>query len=88
MKKSDQITINYPLCKYIKKNSFRIVLERLFIDKITKNAYTKGPTKRQCIRIKQAFIKNYHDIDGNYNLVPSPEIEVVTWTIKKESKKK
>ena len=82
------MTINYPLCNYKKKKSFRIVLERLFIDKITKNAYIKGPTKRQCIRIKQAFIKNYHDIDVNYNLVPSPETEVVTWTIEKESKKK
>ena len=76
------------MCKYIKKTVSELFLNGCLLIKITKNAYIKGPTKRQCIRIKQAFIKNYHDIDGNYNLVPSPEIEVVTWTIKKESEKK
>ena len=40
--------------------------------------------------MKQAFIKNYNDdnIDDHYNFVPSPEIEVETWTPKKKLKRK
>ena len=69
-KRLDQIKINLPLCKYIKENNtLRIALQRKFIDKLTKNAYIKGPTKRQCITIKEAFLKNYDDIDDNYNSV-------------------
>ena len=83
----DQIKINFR-CYIKEKNTFRISLERQFIDKITKNAYIKGPTKRQCASIKQAFIQNYDDIDDNYNSVPSPEFEVETWTLQKEIKKK
>ena len=59
LKKLDQNMINFTLCKYIKENNiFRIALQRQFIDKLTKNAYIKGPTKQQCTTIKQAFIKN------------------------------
>ena len=40
--------------------------------------------------MKQAIIKNYNDdnIDDHYNFVPSPEIEVETWTPKKKLKRK
>ena len=48
----------------------------------------KVPAKRQCSTIKQTFFKNYDDTDNNYNSAPSPEIEVETWTSKKETKKK
>ena len=89
LKKFDQNKINLPLCKHIKEsNNFRIVRKRQFIDKLTKNAYIKGSTKRQCATIKQAFVKNCDDIDDKHNSVPSPEIEVETWTPKKEIKKK
>ena len=80
--------MNLPLCKYIKENNnFRIALRRPLIDKPTKNAYIKGPTKRQCAAIKQPSIKNYDDTDDKYNSVSSPEIEAETWTPKKEIKK-
>ena len=64
----------------------RNALQQHFINKHIKNAYIKGPTKRQCTSIKQAFIKNYHDIDDNYKSVPSPEIEVKKRTPKKKLK--
>ena len=77
------------MCKCIKENNnFRIAFQRQFIDKLTKNAYIKGPTKRQCTTIKQTLITNYYHIDENYNSVPWPEIEVETWIPKKEIKKK
>ena len=86
-KKLDQNKINLPLCKYIKiNNSFHIALQRHFKNKLTKNTFIRGPIKRQCTTIKQTFIKNYDDIDDNYNLVPSPEIEVNMWTPKKKLK--
>ena len=47
LKKLDQSKINLPLCKYNKENNnIHTALQRQFIDKLTKNAYTKGPTKR------------------------------------------
>ena len=71
LKKLDQNKRDLPLCKYIKENNnFRIALQRQFIDKLVKNAYIKGATKRQSTTIKQTFIKNYNDIDDKYNLVP------------------
>ena len=76
------------MCKYIKENNnFHIALQRQFIDKLTKNAYKKGSTKRQGTTIKQAFIKNYDDTDDKFYLVSSPEIETETWTPKNEIKK-
>ena len=69
-------------------NSFHIALQLQFIHKLTKNAYIKAPTKTQCTTTKQAFVKNYDDIDDKHNSVPSPEIEVETQTAKKETKKK
>ena len=59
-------------------NSFHIALQLQFIHKLTKNAYIKAPTKTQCTTTKQAFVKNYDDIDDKHNSVPSPEIEVET----------
>ena len=44
--------------------------------------------QRQFTTIKQAFIKNYDDIDDNYNSLPSLQTEVETWTSKKKLKKK
>ena len=86
-KKLDQNKINLPLCEYIKtNNNFVIALQRYFKIKLTKNAFIKGPTKRQCTTIKQAFIKNYDNIDDNYNLVTSPKIAVNIWTPKKKLK--
>ena len=84
LKKMDQNKINLPLCKYIQLPDWvsKAVVE------LTKNAYVKGPTKRQCKTIKQAFVKNYDDIDDKHNSVPSSEIEFETWTPKKEIKKK
>ena len=71
----DQNKANLLLYKYTKENnSFCIAVQQQFIDKLAKNAYIKGPTKRQCIVIKHAFIKNYNDVDDNYNSAPSPEI--------------
>ena len=59
LKKLDQNKINLPLSKYIKENNnFCIALQWKFIDELAKNAYIKGPTKRQSTTIKQAFIKN------------------------------
>ena len=87
-KKLDQNKINLPLCKYIKENNnIHIALQRKFIDKLTKNTYKKGPTKRQGTTMKQAFIKNYGNIDDKYYLVPSLEIEIGTGTPKNEIKK-
>ena len=60
--------------------NFCIALQRHFINKLTKNAYIKGPTKKQCTTIKPAFIMNYDDVDGNYNLAPSLEIAIKIWT--------
>ena len=80
--KLDQNKINLPLCKYIKiNNNFHIALQRYFKNKLTKNAFIRGPIKRQCTTIKQAFIKNYDDIDDNYNPVPSLETEVKIWVL-------
>ena len=69
-------------------DNFCIAPQQHFINKLTKNAYIKGPTKRQCTTIKQAFIKNYDDIDENNNLFPSTEIEVKIWTPSKKLKMK
>ena len=88
LKKLDRNKINLRFCKYKRNNNFRIALQRHFINKLTKNAYIKGSTKRQRTTIKQAFIKNYDDPDDNCNSVPSPEIEVKTWTPKKKIKNK
>ena len=89
LKKLDRNKINLRLCKYFKRNNnFRIALQRHFINKLTKNAYIKGSTKRQRTTIKQAFIKNYDDPHDNCNSVPSPEIEVKTWAPKKKLKTK
>ena len=44
--------------------------------------------QRQFTTIKQAFIKNYDDIDDNYNSLPSLQTEVETWTSKKKLKRK
>ena len=88
LKKLDQNKIKLPLCKYIKENNnIRIAFQRQFINKLTKNAYIKGSTKRQCTTIKQAFNKNCNDIDDKHNWVPTPETEAETWTPKKEIKK-
>ena len=58
-KKLDQNKINLPLCKYIKtNNNLCTTIQQHFKNKLTKNAFTKGPIKRQCTTIKQAFIKN------------------------------
>ena len=67
-------------------NNFIIALQQHFKIKLTKNAFMKGPTKRQFTTIKKAFIKNYDNIDDNYNLVTLPEIEVNIWTPKKKLK--
>ena len=53
-----------------------MALQRQVIEKLTNSAYIKGPTKQQCKTIKQALINNYDDI------------EVETWTLKKEIKNK
>ena len=59
LKKLDQNKTNPPLSKYIKEsNNFCIALQWQFIDELVKNAYIKGPTKRQSATVKQAFIKN------------------------------
>ena len=79
LKKLDQNKINLLLRNYMKEyNSFHIALQLQFIHKLTKNAYIKAPTKTQCTTTKQAFVKNYDDIDDKHNSVPSPEIEVET----------
>ena len=89
MKKLDQNKINLPLFKYIKENNnFCVAFQWQFIDKLAKNAYIKGPTKRQSTTIKETFIENLDDIDDKYNLLSSLEIEVETWAPKEEIKKK
>ena len=89
LKKLDQNKINLQLCKYIKENNnFRIVLQRQFVDKLTKNAYIKSLTKRQCATIKQAFFKNYDDIDDNYNSVPRQKLKLKRRHRKRKLKRK
>ena len=70
----------YPLPLKANHQIFSIltICQIFFLPESAFFAYRKGSTKRQCTIIKQAFIKNYNDIDDKYNSVSSPEIEVET----------
>ena len=89
LKKLDQNRINFPLCKYIiENNNFCIAFQRQFIGKLTKNAYIKGPIKRQFTGIKQAFIKNTMKLMTNIIRFPHQKLKLKRGHLKSYQKEK